>query len=150
MPLNQLPTDSGGSANPLGDLRVNQTDVGALRYGNFHHLRRGTFVVTQNTHPDWASDPSGKPSATDQQAVNDLRDEIQRILIKTATESDSTTAMALRLMVGQSKCVISNARYESQDSTAKVIADAHSIARKVADKAACTAEADLPAKVPSV
>ncbi|MDX5568804.1 hypothetical protein PYK79_43505 [Streptomyces sp. ID05-04B] len=42
----------------------------------------GTFTVTGNTRPDWASDPSGKAGATDQKAVDALRDEIQALLTK--------------------------------------------------------------------
>ncbi|GHH21971.1 hypothetical protein [Streptomyces rubradiris] len=51
----------------------------------------GRFSVTGNPRPDWATGPSGDPSPVSQQVVDDLRDEIQRILGE-ATESDSTAA----------------------------------------------------------
>ncbi|MFS4094055.1 hypothetical protein [Streptomyces sp. AF1A] len=91
----------------------------------------GTFSVTGNTRPDWASDPSGNTSATSQQDVDDLRDEIQRILSK-ATESDNTAAKALRLIVDQAKYGFSDAHYENRDAAAKAVADADRMARILA------------------
>lgn len=135
-------TQADTVANILGDTRDElisyrtQVQSAIERGADQHHLTvadtgDGTFVVTQNTRPDWASDPSGKPSATDQQAVNDLRDEIQRILNK-ATESDSTAAKALRLIVDQAKYGFSGAGYENRDSAAKAIADADRLAKILA------------------
>ena len=92
---------------------------------------QGTFVVTRTTRPDWASDPSGRSDAVDQQEVNALRDEIQRILSK-AAESDSTAAKALRLIVDQAKYGFSDASYENRDAAAKAIADADAMAKILA------------------
>ncbi|MFC9283650.1 hypothetical protein [Streptomyces collinus] len=91
----------------------------------------GTFTVTGNTRPDWASDPSGKTSANNQQDADDLRDEIQRILSK-ATESDNSAAKALKLLVDQAKYGFSSSHYENRDDAAKAIADADQMARILA------------------
>ncbi|WP_427919644.1 hypothetical protein [Streptomyces sp. cg40] len=92
---------------------------------------QGTFVVTRTTRPGWASDPSGRSDAVDQQEVDALRDEIQRILTK-AAESDSTAAKALRLIVDQAKYGFSEASYENRDAAAKAIADADAMAKILA------------------
>ncbi|WP_324608615.1 MULTISPECIES: hypothetical protein [unclassified Streptomyces] len=91
----------------------------------------GTFTVAGNPRPDWASDPSGSTSAVSQQDVEDLRNEIQRILNK-ATESDSTAAKALRLLVDQAKYGFSGAHYETRDEAAKAVADADRMAKILA------------------
>ncbi|OIK06833.1 DUF6571 family protein [Streptomyces monashensis] len=91
----------------------------------------GTFSVTGNPRPDWASDPSGKTSAVSQKDVNDLRNEIQRILNK-ATESDNTAAKALKLLVDQAKYGFSSAHYENRDEAAKAVADADRMAKILA------------------
>ncbi|MFF4042159.1 hypothetical protein [Streptomyces sp. NPDC001816] len=135
-------TQADTVANILSDTRDElidyrtQVQTAIERGANQYHLTvadtgDGTFVVAANTRPDWASDPSGRTGATDQQAVNDLRDEIQRILNK-ATESDSTAAKALRLIVDQAKCGFSDASYENRDSAAKSIADADRLAKILA------------------
>lgn len=91
----------------------------------------GTFFVTANTRPDWYSDPSGQKDATSQKDVNDLRDEIQRILDK-ATESDTTAAKALRLIVDSAKYGFSGADYDNRDEAAKAIKDADAMAKILA------------------
>ncbi|KOV59873.1 DUF6571 family protein [Streptomyces sp. MMG1121] len=91
----------------------------------------GTFSVTGNPRPDWASDPSGETSAVSQKDVNDLRNEIQRILNK-ATESDNTAAKALKLLVDQAKYGFSSAHYENRDEAAKAVADADRMAKILA------------------
>ncbi|MEU8654011.1 hypothetical protein [Streptomyces sp. NPDC048737] len=88
----------------------------------------GTFTVTGNTRPDWASDPSGKTGATDQKAVNDLRDEIQGILTK-ATQSDNSAAKVLRLLVDQAKYGFADASYADRDSAARAVAAAEKLAK---------------------
>ncbi|MFC9286678.1 hypothetical protein [Streptomyces sp. NPDC057052] len=88
----------------------------------------GTFTVTGNTRPDWASDPSGKTGATDQKAANDLRDEIQGILTK-ATQSDNSAAKVLRLLVDQAKYGFADASYADRDSAAKAVAAAEKLAK---------------------
>ncbi|MFE8987584.1 hypothetical protein ACFYMI_07080 [Streptomyces collinus] len=87
----------------------------------------GTFTVTGNTRPDWASDPSGKTGAADQKAVNALREEIEGILTK-ATQSDTSAAKALRLIVDQAKYGFSDASYSDRDSAAKAVAAAEKLA----------------------
>ncbi|MEV6485533.1 hypothetical protein [Streptomyces sp. NPDC051576] len=92
----------------------------------------GTFVVTQNTRPDWASDPSGETDTTSQQEINALRDEIQGILTK-ATESDNSAAKVLKLLVDQAEYGFSDASYKDRDSAAKAVAAADRLA-KILDK----------------
>ncbi|MEU3278088.1 hypothetical protein ABZ698_13310, partial [Streptomyces antibioticus] len=88
----------------------------------------GTFTVTGNTRPDWASDPSGKSGVTDQKAVEALRDEIQGILSK-ATESDKSAANVLRLLVDHAKYGFADASYADRDSAAKAVAAAEKLAK---------------------
>ncbi|MGW2745713.1 hypothetical protein [Streptomyces sp. NPDC001450] len=88
----------------------------------------GTFTVAGNTRPDWGSDPSGKTSATNQKDVDDLRDEIQRILSK-ATESDNSAAKVLTLLVDQTKYGFSDARYKDRDSAAEAVDAADKLAK---------------------
>jgi hypothetical protein len=88
----------------------------------------GTFTVTGNTRPDWASDPSGKTGAADQKAVNALREEIEGILTK-ATQSDNSAAKALRLIVDQASYGFSDASYSDRDSAAKAVAAAEKLAK---------------------
>lgn len=92
----------------------------------------GTFTVVGNTRPDWASDPTGKTGATDQKAVEALRDEIQGILTK-ATQSDNSAAKALLLLVDQAKYGFSDASYKDRDAAAKAIADADKMAKMAKD-----------------
>ncbi|MFE8946507.1 hypothetical protein [Streptomyces sp. NPDC007856] len=87
----------------------------------------GTFTVTGNPRPDWASDPSGKTSPVSQKDVDDLRNEVQRIL-NNATECDNTAARALKLLVDQAKYGFSSAHYENRDEAAKAVADADRMA----------------------
>lgn len=91
----------------------------------------GTFVVTSNTRPDWASDPSGQINAATQNDVDALTGEIERILRK-ATESDNTAARALTLLVDQAKYGFSDAKYGDRDSAAKAFADADKMAKILA------------------
>ncbi|MEV6056427.1 DUF6571 family protein [Streptomyces sp. NPDC052107] len=91
----------------------------------------GTFTVTGNPRPDWASDPSGETSAVSQKDVADLRNEIQRILNK-ATESDNTAAKALKLLVDQAKYGFSSVHYENRDEAAEAVANADRMAKILA------------------
>lgn len=88
----------------------------------------GTFTVTGNTRPDWASDPSGRTGATSQKDVDDLRDEIQRILSR-ATESDDSAAKALRLIVDQVEYGFSDAHYKDRDTAADAVEAADRLAK---------------------
>ncbi|MER6734719.1 hypothetical protein [Streptomyces puniciscabiei] len=88
----------------------------------------GTFAVMGNTRPDWASDPSGKTSATNQQDVDSVREEIKRILTK-ATESDNSAAKALKLLVDQVKYGFSDAHYKDRDTAADAVEAAERLAK---------------------
>ncbi|CAM5235074.1 hypothetical protein SALBM311S_07829 [Streptomyces alboniger] len=108
----------------------------AIERGTAKHLTvgdggDGTFFVTANTRPDWYSDPSGQKDTASQKDVNDLRDEIAGILDK-ATESDTTAAKALRLIVNSAKYGFSGADYENRDEAAKANADADAMAKILA------------------
>ncbi|MGW2720336.1 hypothetical protein [Streptomyces sp. NPDC001492] len=97
----------------------------------------GTFTVTGNTRPDWASDPSGETGATDQKAVDALRDEIQGILTK-ATQSDSSAAKVLMLLVDQARYGFADASYADRDSAAKAVAAAEKLAQMAKDPSKMT------------
>ncbi|WP_416977141.1 hypothetical protein [Streptomyces sp. T028] len=88
----------------------------------------GTFTVTQNVRPDWASDPSGNTGVTDQKVVDAIRDEIQGILTK-ATQSDNSAAKVLGLLVDQAKYGFADASYADRDSAAKAVAAAEKLAK---------------------
>lgn len=87
----------------------------------------GGFTVTMNIHPDRAAKGTKVPEHS-QQDVDDLRDEVQRIL-KGATESDNTAAKALRLIVDQAKYGFSDANYSNRDDAAKAIKAADDMAK---------------------
>ncbi|MFE1196489.1 hypothetical protein ACFW6E_27615 [Streptomyces olivaceoviridis] len=89
---------------------------------------KGGFTVTGNTRPDWASDPSGNTSATNQKDVDDLRDEIQGILSK-ATESDNTAKDVLMALVDQAKMGFSDAGYKDRDAAAAAVKEADELAK---------------------
>ncbi|KKD02846.1 hypothetical protein [Streptomyces sp. WM6386] len=91
---------------------------------------KGTFTVTMNIHPDRAAKGTDVPEHT-QQDVDTFRDELQGILTK-ATESDTTAAKVLKLLVDQSKYGFSGASYESRDDAAEAIADADKLAKILA------------------
>ncbi|MFI0999028.1 hypothetical protein ACIP10_21790 [Streptomyces galbus] len=109
-------------------------DRGAKRNLTVVDTGAGTFTVSGNTRPDWASDPGGESGATDQQAVDDLRDEIQRILGK-ATESDDSAAKVLNLLVDQAEYGFSDAAYADRDSAAQAVAAAETLAKQAKDPA---------------
>ncbi|MFF0780987.1 hypothetical protein [Streptomyces sp. NPDC003720] len=88
----------------------------------------GTFSVTGNTRPDWASDPSGKTGVTDQKVVDAFCKEIEGILTK-ATQSDTSAAEALRLLVDQAKYGFSDASYADRDQAAKAVEAAKQLAK---------------------
>jgi hypothetical protein len=88
---------------------------------------KGTFTITGTTRPDWASDPSGKADVPDQKTVDDLRDEIQGILTQ-ATQSDTSAAKVLRLLVDQAKYGFADASYSNRDEAATAVAAAERLA----------------------
>ncbi|MDX2683328.1 hypothetical protein [Streptomyces soliscabiei] len=105
----------------------------AIRRAAEQHLTvvdtgEGTFTVAGNTRPDWASDPSGKTGVTDQKVVDAFRDEIQGILTK-ATQSDTSGAKVLRLLVNQAKYGFADASYADRDEAAKAVAAAEKLAK---------------------
>ncbi|MFD0317387.1 hypothetical protein [Streptomyces flavalbus] len=97
----------------------------------------GTFTVTANTRPDWATDPTGGTSPVASSAVNALRDEIQDVLTK-ATESDQSAAKVLTLLVDQAKYGFTDARYADRDSAAEAVAAAERLARTAGDPSEMT------------
>ncbi|MFF9771044.1 hypothetical protein ACF1GT_31465 [Streptomyces sp. NPDC014636] len=112
--------------------QLNETlERGPYKYCTVIDTGHGTFTVTGNPRPDWGSEPSGTTSAVSQKDVEDLRNEVQRILNK-ATESDTTAAKALTLLVDQAKYGFSGAHYENRDEAAKAIADADRMAKILA------------------
>ncbi|MFI9247669.1 hypothetical protein ACIGXF_35010 [Streptomyces sp. NPDC053086] len=88
----------------------------------------GTFSVMGNTRPDWTADPSGNTGATDQKVVDAFRDEIQGILSK-ATESDSSAAKVLKLLVDQAKYGFTDASYGNRDEAVEAVAAAEKLAK---------------------
>ncbi|GHJ36393.1 DUF6571 family protein [Streptomyces sp. TS71-3] len=87
----------------------------------------GGFTVAMNIHPDRAAQGTKVPEHTEQD-VADLRDEVQRIL-KNATDSDTSAAKALRLIVDQAKYGFSDANYKDRDSAANAIKAAEDMAK---------------------
>lgn len=108
--------------------RASQQNLSVIDTGD------GTFTVTGNTRPDWASDPSGKTGATDQKTVDALRDEIQSILTK-ATQSDQSAAKVLRLLVDEAKYGFADASYADRDEAAEAVAAAEKLAKMAKDPA---------------
>ncbi|MFH9814360.1 hypothetical protein [Streptomyces sp. NPDC017230] len=130
-------TQADSIAKILSDTRSELIDYRtqlneALSRGAKNHLAvmdtgEGTFIVTGNARPDWAADPSGNEGAVEQKVIDGLRDEIGRILSK-ASESDSTAAKVLRLIVDQAKYGFSDAKYADRDSAAEAVANAERLA----------------------
>lgn len=87
----------------------------------------GSFTVTMNIHPDRAAKGTTLPEHT-QQDVDTFRDEIQNIL-KNATESDTSAAKVLTLIVDQATYGFSDASYSDRDSAAKAVAEAEKLAK---------------------
>ncbi|ARP71803.1 hypothetical protein LK07_20855 [Streptomyces pluripotens] len=87
----------------------------------------GSFAVMGKTRPDWASDPSGGTGLVDQTVLDGFRNEIQGVLTK-ATQSDSSAAKALRLLVDQAKYGFTDASYTDRDEAAKAVAAAGKLA----------------------
>ncbi|MFD7782166.1 hypothetical protein ACFV4Q_03575 [Streptomyces nojiriensis] len=87
----------------------------------------GGFTVTMNIHPDRAAKGHTVPEHTEAEATA-FRDEVQRIL-EGATESDSTAAQALTMLVGQTPYGFSDAAYYDRDRAADALKDADRIAK---------------------
>ncbi|MGW0734192.1 hypothetical protein [Streptomyces sp. NPDC002851] len=83
-------------------------------------IQGGGFKVFVSVHPE----PSGS-----KEAVNSVRDNIQRILNK-ATESDSTAAEVLRAISDQAKLGFSAASYKDRDTAAEALKRAEQLAKK--------------------
>ncbi|MGW1932325.1 hypothetical protein [Streptomyces sp. NPDC001919] len=92
----------------------------------------GGFTVTMNIHPDRAAKGHEVPEHT-QADVNALRDQVQRIL-EQATESDSTAAQALTMLVSQTPYGFSDAAYYNRDRAADAMKDAERIAHLLKNK----------------
>ncbi|WP_326810535.1 hypothetical protein OIE62_30825 [Streptomyces scopuliridis] len=85
----------------------------------------GSFTVTMNIHPDRAAKGTEVPKHT-QADVDAFRDEIKGILDK-ATESDTSAAKALRLIVDQAKVGFSGANYKDRDAAVEAIKKAEEL-----------------------
>ncbi|MGZ9934882.1 hypothetical protein ACXNSR_33975 [Streptomyces sp. NC-S4] len=92
----------------------------------------GSFTVTMNVHPDRAAKGTSVPEHTEADATA-LRDEVQRIL-EGATESDTTAAQALTMLVSQTPYGFSDAAYYDRDRAADAIKDADRIAKLLKTK----------------
>jgi hypothetical protein len=92
----------------------------------------GSFTVTMNIHPDRAAEGTSPPDHS-QQDVNNLRDEVERIL-KAATKSDDSAAEALRVLVYQAEYGFSGSSYEDRDSAAKALDEAEKYAELIKKK----------------
>ncbi|MFS0696281.1 hypothetical protein [Streptomyces nitrosporeus] len=90
-------------------------------------MGEGSFTVTMNIHPDRAAKGTTVPEHT-QQDVDSFRDEIQNIL-RNATESDTSAAKVLNLLVDQAKQGFSGAKYKDRDSAAEAVAKAEEAAK---------------------
>ncbi|MER8042153.1 hypothetical protein [Streptomyces sp. NPDC094032] len=92
----------------------------------------GGFTVTMNIHPDRAAKGTTVPEHTEADAIN-LRNEVQKIL-QQATESDSTAAQALTMLVSQTPYGFSDAAYYDRDRAAQAMKDAERIANLLKTK----------------
>ncbi|MEU9604671.1 hypothetical protein [Streptomyces sp. NPDC048057] len=92
----------------------------------------GGFTVTMLVHPDRAAAGTKVPEHS-QQDVDDLRDEVQRIL-DGATESDSSAAQTLRMIADHAEFGFSDVTYQDRDSAAKAIREAEDAAKLIKEK----------------
>ncbi|MDJ0380714.1 hypothetical protein [Streptomyces sp. G-G2] len=92
----------------------------------------GGFTVTMNIHPDRAAKGHPVPQHSEADAIA-LRDEVQGILVH-ATESDTTAAQALTMLVAQNPYGFSDASYYNRDVAAAAIKDAERIANLLKKK----------------
>ncbi|MFF9452461.1 hypothetical protein [Streptomyces flaveolus] len=92
----------------------------------------GSFTVTMNIHPDRAAEGTSVPDHG-QQDVDNLRDEVERIL-KAATKSDDSAAEALRVLVDQTTYGFSGASYKDRDSAAEALDEAEKYADLIKKK----------------
>ncbi len=92
----------------------------------------GGFTVTMNIHPDRAAKGHEVPEHSPADATA-LRDQVQKIL-EHATESDSTAAQALTMLVGQTEYGFSDAAYYNRDRAAQAMKDADRIAELLKKK----------------
>ncbi|MEU6980301.1 hypothetical protein [Streptomyces sp. NPDC046371] len=92
----------------------------------------GGFTVTMNIHPDRAAKGTTVPEHTEADAIS-LRNEVQKIL-QQATESDTTAAQALTMLVSQTPYGFSDAAYYDRDRAAQAMQDAERIANLLKTK----------------
>ncbi|MFJ7957033.1 hypothetical protein ACIQ62_12130 [Streptomyces sp. NPDC096319] len=101
-------------------------DQGLSRNLTVVETGNGGFTVTMNIHPDRAAKGHEVPEHTEAD-VTALRDQVQKIL-EQATESDSTAAQALTMLVGQTPYGFSDAAHYNRDRAAQAMKDAERIA----------------------
>ncbi|MFF6997680.1 hypothetical protein ACFY93_22345 [Streptomyces sp. NPDC008313] len=87
----------------------------------------GTFRVEMTIHPDRGAKGAEVPSH-DQQDVDGLRDEVQRVL-SGATESDKSAKEVLKAIVDQVAYGFSDASYPNRDKAAQALKEAEKLAR---------------------
>ncbi|WP_330331402.1 hypothetical protein OHS33_17755 [Streptomyces sp. NBC_00536] len=92
----------------------------------------GGFTVSMNIHPDRAAKGHPVPEHTVADEIA-LRDTVQGILQR-ATESDTTAAQALSMLVSQNPYGFSDASYYNRDVAAAAIKDAERIANLLKKK----------------
>ncbi|MFH8294592.1 hypothetical protein [Streptomyces sp. NPDC018059] len=87
----------------------------------------GGYTVSMNIHPDRAAKGTSLPEH-DQNSVNALRDEIQKILDK-ASESDRTASMVLQAIADQSTLGFSDANYRDRDVAVAAVKEADALSK---------------------
>ncbi|MFH8754799.1 hypothetical protein [Streptomyces atroolivaceus] len=125
--IRKIVTDTRGELVGYRKQLIAAIDRGQKKNLTVRDTGEGSFTVTMNIHPDRAAKGTSVPEHT-QQDVDAFRDEIQNIL-KQATESDTSAAKVLTLLVDQAKYGFSDATYADRDSAAKAVAEAEKVAK---------------------
>ncbi|CAM5540012.1 hypothetical protein [Streptomyces atroolivaceus] len=125
--IRKIVTDTRGELVGYRKQLIAAIDRGQKKNLTVRDTGEGSFTVTMNIHPDRAAKGTTVPEHT-QQDVDAFRDEIQNIL-KQATESDTSAAKVLTLLVDQAKYGFSDATYADRDSAAKAVAEAEKVAK---------------------
>ncbi|MFE9824196.1 hypothetical protein ACFYSH_19000 [Streptomyces sp. NPDC005791] len=125
--IKRIITDTRGELDGYRTQLVAAIDRGLKKNLTVRDTGEGAFTVTMNIHPDRAAKGATVPEHT-QADVDTFRDEIQNIL-KNATESDTSAAKVLTLLVDQAEHGFSDASYKDRDSAAKAVAEAEKVAK---------------------
>ncbi|MFC9409760.1 hypothetical protein [[Kitasatospora] papulosa] len=125
--IKKIVTDTRGELVSYRTQLNEAIDRGLKKNLTVRDTGEGTFTVTMNIHPDRAAKGTTVPEHS-QQDVDAFRDEIQNIM-KKATESDTSAAKVLTLLVDQAKSGFSGASYADRDSAAKAVEEAETVAK---------------------